>query len=258
MSRPAPAATAVVAVALIALWQLLVWVTGAPPYMLPPPATVFACLADNWQLLLEHAVVTGGEILAGFVIGTLLGILAALSMAASAITRRWLLPLLVISQALPVFAIAPLLVLWFGYGFAAKVAMAVLIIFFPVAAACFDGLSSTPPAWIDLARSLRARPHRLFLLIRWPAARPALASGLRVAAAAAPHRSRGGRMGRGRIGPRLPYAPRRRPRPHRSAVLGALCSLRLALILYFTVDHLLRRWLWWQPRTLDARARKPS
>ncbi len=258
MSRPAPAATAVVAVALIALWQLLVWVTGAPPYMLPPPATVFACLADNWQLLLEHAVVTGGEILAGFVIGTLLGILAALSMAASAITRRWLLPLLVISQALPVFAIAPLLVLWFGYGFAAKVAMAVLIIFFPVAAACFDGLSSTPPAWIDLARSLRARPHRLFLLIRWPAARPALASGLRVAAAAAPIGAVVGEwVGAGSgLGYLMLHAVGRVRTDLLFSALFVLCAL--ALILYFTVDHLLRRWLWWQPRTLDARARKPS
>ena len=244
---------ATIALALIALWQLVVWGTGAPPYMLPPPATVFACIADNWRLLFEHAVVTGGEILAGFVIGTLLGILAAMTMAASAITRRWLLPLLVISQALPVFAIAPLLVLWFGYGFAAKVAMAVLIIFFPVAAACFDGLGSTRPAWIDLARSMRARPHRLFLLIRWPAARPALASGLRVAAAAAPIGAVVGEwVGAGSgLGYLMLHAVGRVRTDLLFSALFVLCAL--ALILYFTIDRLLKRWLWWQPNTLGTR-----
>ena len=96
------------------------------------------------------------------------------------------MPLLVVSQALPVFALAPLLVLWLGYGMASKVAMAVLIIFFPVTAAFLDGLRRTEPGWLELARTMDARPLAILAQIRVPAALPALASGLRVAAAVAP------------------------------------------------------------------------
>ena len=100
-------------------------------------------------------------------LGSLVGAPSALLLAASAPARRWLMPLLVISQALPVFALAPLLVLWLGYGMASKVAMAVLIIYFPVTAAFFDGLRRTEPGWLELARTMDAP--------RWrhPAARSA-------------------------------------------------------------------------------------
>src|SRR3546814_14116908 len=74
--------------------------------------------------------------------------------------RHWLLPVVVVSQAIPVFALAPLLVLWFGYGIASKVAMAVLIIYFPVTAAFFDGLRRPDPGWLDLARTMNATSWR--------------------------------------------------------------------------------------------------
>src|SRR5690606_30394795 len=98
----------------------------------------------------------------------------------------WLMPMLVVSQALPVFALAPLLVLWLGYGLTSKVAMAVLIIYFPVTAAFLDGLRRTEPGWLELARTMDASPAAILRHIRIPAALPALASGLRVAAAVAP------------------------------------------------------------------------
>ena len=96
------------------------------------------------------------------------------------------MPLLVVSQALPVFALAPLLVLWLGYGMASKVAMAVLIIYFPVTAAFFDGLRRTEPGWLELARTMNATRWASCGTSGCPAALPALASGLRVAAAVAP------------------------------------------------------------------------
>ncbi|MEE4165399.1 MAG: ABC transporter permease subunit, partial [Desulfocapsaceae bacterium] len=115
------------------LWQLLVSVTGVPHYILPGPGPVCAALVNHWPTLLRHLLITVSEILAGLTIGTLLGCSCALTMFLSPHLKRWMLPVLVVSQAIPVFALAPILVLWFGYGMASKIAMAVLIIFFPVA-----------------------------------------------------------------------------------------------------------------------------
>ena len=126
------------------------------------------------------------EIIAGLILGTLLGASSALFMIAFVSLKRWLLPVLVISQAIPVFALAPLLVLWLGYGMGSKIAMAVLIIFFPVTAAFYDGLRSTEPGWLELARVMNANPLAVIRHIRIPAALPAFASGLRVATAVAP------------------------------------------------------------------------
>ena len=93
---------------------------------------------------------------------------------------------MVVSQALPVFAIAPLLVLWFGFGLSSKIVMASLIIFFPVTSAFYDGLRRTDPDLLDYAKLVRATPWQTLMLIRVPAALPALGSGLRVAAVFAP------------------------------------------------------------------------
>ena len=111
---------------------------------------------------------------------------SALLIAAFRPARDWLLPVLVVSQAVPVFALAPILVLWLGYGLASKVAMATLIIYFPVTAAFYDGLKRTEPGWLDLARTMGGSRLAVLRVIRIPAALPALASGLRVATAVAP------------------------------------------------------------------------
>ncbi len=175
-----------IAAVLIALWEALVRWREVPPYILPPPSRVATALADNAGLLLANAGITLSEILLGLVLGTLLGCLSGLTLARFATARRFLLPLLVVSQAIPVFALAPLLVLWLGYGLASKVAMAALIIYFPVASAFYDGLRRTEPGWLELARTMSASRSAILLQIRLPAALPALASGLRVAAAVAP------------------------------------------------------------------------
>src|SRR3546814_4139982 len=99
---------------------------------------------------------------------------------------RLVLPVLVFSQAVPVFALAPLLTLWLGYGLGSKVAMAVLIIYFPVASSFLDGLRHSEPALLEMARSFGATPRQTLLRIRLPAALPAFGSGLRLAAVYAP------------------------------------------------------------------------
>lgn len=176
----------VAALAGFVLWQAVVWSSGAPPFILPSPLRVAQAGWDNRALLLEHAGVTLIEVVLGLLIGTALGAATAVAMARWAGLQRLVMPLLVFTQAVPVFALAPVLTLWLGYGIGSKVAMAILIIFFPVTSAFYDGLIRVPPGFLDLARTMQASPARIMWHIRVPNALPALGSGLRLAAVYAP------------------------------------------------------------------------
>ena len=168
------------------LWQSLVTVLGLPVYILPGPAPVAAALWNNQALIADHALVTLLEILAGLILGVVLGIATAIFMAWSPSVRAVLQPLLMFSQAIPIFALAPILTLWFGYGFWSKVVMALLIIFFPIASSFFDGLMRTRNDWLELAENMGATAPRIMFYLRVPAAMPSLASGLNIAAVYAP------------------------------------------------------------------------
>ncbi|MER2533641.1 MAG: ABC transporter permease [Rhizobiaceae bacterium] len=171
---------------LLAAWQVLVLVLSPPRYILPAPADMLAAAAGHAGYLLSNTLVTLGEIAAGFAAGASLGIATALGLAALPRLGRLVWPLVLVLQAFPVFVIAPLLVLWFGFGMASKVVMTTLIIFFPVASAFSDGLRRTDPDLLD-ATALTAATHRQTLMhVRLPLALPSLVSGLRVAAPLAP------------------------------------------------------------------------
>lgn len=170
----------------LALWQVLVWLSGAPPFILPSPARVARAAWDNHALIAEHASITLLEVCLGLMIGALLGALTAIALAASKRLLRLVMPLLVFTQAVPVFALAPILTLWLGYGIASKVMMAVLIIFFPVTSAFHDGLTRVPQGMLDLARTMGATQTQILRRIRIPYALPALGSGLKLAAVYAP------------------------------------------------------------------------
>ena len=237
---------ALVFAGLICAWQLLVWATGVEPFILPGPLPVAQALFTRADVLLAHAWVTVAEILLGLVLGTLLGCTSALVIATFRPARQWLLPVLVVSQAIPVFALAPLLVLWLGYGLPSKVAMATLIIYFPVTAAFFDGLRRTDPGWLDLARTMGGSRWRVLRVIRIPAALPALASGLRVATAVAPIGAVVGEWVGSSAG--LGYLMlHANARMQIDMMFAALFVLALfAVGLYSAVDHALRRALPWQ------------
>lgn len=241
---------AVTAIGLVALWQVIVTSTGVPPFLLPPPERVAWALWARGELLLFHAGTTALEIVLGLALGTFLGAVAAVAMAASGAARRWLLPVLVASQAVPVFALAPLLVLWLGYGLASKIGMAVLVIFFPVTAAFHDGLRRTPPGWVELARTMDAAPRAILFRVRLPAALPAFASGLRVATAVAPIGAVIGEwVGSARgLGYLMLHANGRMQTDLVFAALLVLCVMALAL--WFAVDRGLRLLVRWQPETL--------
>lgn len=170
----------------LGIWQLVVSLTGLPRFILPGPAAVAEAWWGNRALIAEHTLTTALEVLLGLALGAGLGAVTAIQLASSRVARVLVQPMLVFTQALPVFALAPILTLWLGYGLWSKVVMAVLIIYFPVTSAFFDGLMRTPPGYLDLAQVMGAGKRTVLWHIRIPAALPGLASGLRLAAVYAP------------------------------------------------------------------------
>ena len=249
-----------IALGFLGSWQLLVWMTGVPPFMLPGPAQVFSSLLQHHEQIAHHGLTTATEILLGLACGTLLGAGSALLIGQFRAAQHWLMPVLVASQAIPVFALAPLLVLWLGYGMASKIAMATLIIFFPVTAAFLDGLRRTEPGWVDLARTMTAGDNNrsghvtdfsILRHIRLPAALPAFASGLRVATAVAPIGAVVGEWVGSSAG--LGYLMlHANARMQIDLMFAALLTLTaVSVVLWFAVDASLRHLLPWTPHSLQ-------
>lgn len=236
----------IILLGLVALWQAVIWATGIERFILPGPAAVADSLFRDAAYLAENALVTAGEILAGLAFGILLGCWTAIGMAASRGLRDWMLPVLIASQAIPVFALAPILVLWFGFGMWPKIVMATLIIYFPVTAAFFDGLRRSEPGWLDLASTMGSSRWRILRHIRIPAALPSLASGIRVATAVAPIGAVvgewvGASAGLGHV---MVQSRAQADEPRMFAALFILAVVAVGL--YVAVDHLLRLLLPWQ------------
>jgi putative hydroxymethylpyrimidine transport system permease protein len=232
---------------LLLLWQLIVIAAAPPAYILPGPWPVAVALVVNFPQLLGHLGITALEIVGGLFLGTLLGMGCAVAMITSTFLRGWLQPLLVVSQALPVFALAPLLVLWFGYGMGSKMVMALLIIFFPVASSFYQGMRRTPPELLDLARIMEGRRLAVLCRIVIPFGLPSLAAGVRMAAAVAPI---GAVVGEwvGASGGLGYYMLHANGRMQIAEMFAALALLALfSLLMWFAVDRLMARLIYWEP-----------
>jgi putative hydroxymethylpyrimidine transport system permease protein len=168
------------------LWQGIVWITGVPPFILPSPLRVAEAAFANRLLIAENALVTATEVVLGLIIGTVLGAVTAIQLASSERLHSLIMPLLIFTQAVPVFALAPILTLWFGYGIASKVVMAVLIIYFPVTSAFYDGLTRVPADILDLAKTMGGTKLQVMRRIKIPHALPSLGTGLKLAVVYAP------------------------------------------------------------------------
>ncbi len=234
----------------LAAWEGAVRALGTPAYILPPPSRVAATLVAQGPLLWRDALTTGAEMLGGLMLGTLAGIAVALVMAQSRRLEQALGPLLVVAQALPVFAIAPLLVVWFGFGVASKLAMAGLIIFFPVSTSLFEGLRRTDEGLIDLARLNCASRRDTLLIIRLPAALPALGAGLRVAAAVAPLGAVVGEWVGSSSGLGLVMLHANARMQTDTVFAGLAILVVFSLALWAAVGALTRRMVFWAPDTL--------
>ncbi|EFL88688.1 ABC transporter permease [Ahrensia sp. R2A130] len=241
-------ALAVIAV-LVAIWWAGVAIFQPAPFILPGPVAVATTLFEQGPYLLWHAGITLTEIILGLILGSVLGIATALAVNAFPAGRRFVMPVVMASQALPVFAIAPLLILWFGLGLGSKIAMATLIIYFPVASALNDGLTRAQGHLIDLARLWGASPWQTLTRFRLPAAMPSLASGLRVAATIAPIGAVVGEWvgAAGGIGFVINQA---NARMQTDTVFAGLVLLMIMVVaLRAAVDFALDRLVHWAPRT---------
>ena len=126
------------------IWEISCSIFKIPHFMLPPPTKVILSIFNNWEELLRHASYTLIEILASLFIGSFIGIVTALTISSSAKLKLWIMPNLLASQSIPVFALAPLLILWLGYGMISKIVIGVLIVFFPITSNFTDALNKVP------------------------------------------------------------------------------------------------------------------
>ncbi|MDI7274941.1 MAG: ABC transporter permease [Anaerolineae bacterium] len=164
-----------------ALWQLLAWGLRVPKYILPSPAQIVEAGVSQWQLLAWHSAQTLAETGLGLVLAIACGFGLAVAIDLSTLLRRALYPLLVASQTVPIMALAPLLVIWFGYGTAPKAIVVGLVCFFPVVVATADGLRAADPELLALLRSMGATRRQILLKVRLPGALPGFFSGLKIA-----------------------------------------------------------------------------
>lgn len=182
LNAGAPAAFAVL---VVGAWALIKAVTEIPDTSLPAPAQVLDALVDQRGLLAENAWVTLQEVLIGFSAAVALGIGLAVAIHASRIVERAVYPWLVVSQMVPIVAVAPIFVIWTGFDLRPKIMVIALVAFFPVAVSTIDGLKAADRELLDLLRTLGASRWRRFRMARVPAALPFVFGGLKVAAALA-------------------------------------------------------------------------
>ncbi len=165
---------------LLAIWEAVCRIWSIPRYVLPAPSLIFHTWLVEFPRFLPHVLTTLQEMLLGLLLAVLIGIPLAFLMFRYPVIERTLFPIVIGSQAVPVFAIAPLLVLWFGYGVSSKVVMASIIVFFPIVVNTLDGLKSTDPDLVNLLRSMGAKERQILWKVRVPQALPYFFTGLKI------------------------------------------------------------------------------
>ena len=239
----------VVFIGILALWWGVAIIFDLKKYILPSPLVVAQSLWNGREYLLENSLITIVEIVIGFILGILSGAALALLLMFSKTLQKWLMPVLIVSQSIPVFALAPILVLWFGYGILSKIIAAILVIFFPVTTAFFDGLRRTNVGYLDLARTMGASSLSQLVHIRLVAALPALGSGVRVAAAIAPIGAIIGEWvgSSGGLGYIMLNANARMQTPTCFAAIFILSII--AMILWYITDIILKYVIYWDKKS---------
>jgi ABC-type nitrate/sulfonate/bicarbonate transport system permease component len=176
---------ALILLVLLGAWELYARLGPLDPLILPAPDQIASSLWHDRGLLWDNLAVTGREVLLGILVSVLAGVACAIAIHLSTTLRRGVYPLLVASQTLPIVIVAPLLVAWFGYDIAPKLAIVALICFFPVTVTTLDALASVDPDAVKLLRTLDASRWQVFRHLEAPAALPGLLSGTKIAVAVA-------------------------------------------------------------------------
>jgi len=169
-------------VVIVVAWDLAVRIFDIAPYVLPSPQRTFEALQDDWEILRDGAVITSKEFITGFLIGAVAGFAFALAMSWSRLVQRLLYPVLITSQAVPIIAVAPALVIWMGFGLAPKLTIVALIVFFPVVVNVLDGLAAVDKDLIALATAMGGTRWRIFRSVTLPATLTPLFSALKMTA----------------------------------------------------------------------------
>jgi len=170
-------------VVLFAAWEVGVRVFGVATYLLPPPSLIWTEFSGRWEHVLKNTWVTTEEIVAGYVAAVVISIPMAIGIAYSRVIEKTIYPLIVFLQIVPKIAIAPLFIIWFGFGFTPKLLLVFLLSFFPIVVAAIAGFKSIDEETMELARSTGASEWMIFRKIRLPHALPSIFTGLKVAAA---------------------------------------------------------------------------
>lgn len=181
LGRAAP--PAVLFVLIVGAWQAAVVLSDLPAVVLPGPTSVLRAGIEAWPRLLEATVVSAATAALGLVAGVVVGLGLSFAMVVSPTARAVVQPYLVALRIAPLVAIAPLVFLWAGSGLSSRALLVATLTVFPVALGGFDGLRSTPTAYLDLMRSVDAGPLATFLHVRVPAAAPSVLAGVKLAAA---------------------------------------------------------------------------
>lgn len=167
---------------LLVFWEFYVRSGFINLRILPPPSHIFEALYSHWNNLLPHVLQTLLETIIGFLIATILGFVTAILLDISPKINKTIYPLLIISQTIPIIALAPLLLLWFGFGILPKIIIVVLYCFFPIAIAGADGLTHSKKQFMKLLISMDASHFQGLFLVRLPSSLPSFFSGLKIAA----------------------------------------------------------------------------
>lgn len=162
------------------VWEVAVELTNTPAWMLPKPSAVYEAFVDNQALLWRHTRVTLLEVLLGFTFALTAGVTIGIAIDSSITLERALYPLIIASQTIPMVVLAPLLLIWFGYGLTPKIMVAALIAFFPITVSTVDGLRTADREVMSMLRSFGANGWTRFRLAKLPAALPSIFSGARI------------------------------------------------------------------------------
>ena len=172
-------------IALFVAWELAVRVTGIKEYLLPPPSRVYTEFSKRFEPVMASAWVTTREIVAGYLLAIVVSVPLALWIAYSRFMENAVYPVIVFLQIIPKIAVAPLFIIWFGFGFAPKLLVVFLLSFFPIIVSSIAGFKSVDPDIMDFARTTGASQWKMFAMIRLPQALPQIFTGLKVGAALA-------------------------------------------------------------------------
>lgn len=169
------------ALGLLVVWEAAIHLFQVSSFIVPAPTAVIRSLIENWNDLAWATLATAQEVLFGFVLSAIVGVLIALVIVRFERFGRALYPLIVLFQNVPKVALAPIFILWFGYGLAPKILLIIAIAFFPVAIDMLAGLQSVEPSFVALMRSVGASKGKILLQVRIPHSLPHLMAGLKVA-----------------------------------------------------------------------------